>query len=126
VNDFLCKAAPMTTQTGLERLGRLVTAERGRKFRTVQNARIAAGVNTATWKRVEDGQSVKPFTLAAIEDALGCPVGRAQRIIDGLEAEGAPQTFREYLMAVPLPESFRADVLRLLDAYESEQGVRAG
>lgn len=115
----------MTTETGLQRLGRIVTAERGRKFRTVQNARVAAGVNTATWNRVENGLSVKGYSLAAIEEALGWAPGRAQRIIEGTEPESAPQTFREYLMAAPLPESFRADVLRLLDAYEGEQERRA-
>lgn len=116
----------MSNEDGLTRLGRLVTAERGRKFGTVQNAIREAVMNAATWKRVEDGLPVRGDRLAAVEEALGWPAGRAQRIIDGLETEAPPVSFREYVMATPLPESFRGDVLRLLDAYESERGVKAG
>lgn len=117
----------MTEETGLQRLGRIVTAERGRKYGTVQKAIRAAEMNAATWKRVEDGYPVRGDRLAAVEEALDWPAGKAQRIIDGIEPTGSrEQTFRDYVRRSALPESFKADVLRLVDAYESELGVSAG
>lgn len=113
----------MSNGDGLVRLGRIVKSERGRKFGTAQAAIREAQMNAATLKRVESGMPVRADRLAAIEKALGWPAGRAQRIIDGLEVEAAPQTFREYVLAAPLPESFRADVIRLVDAYEGGQEV---
>lgn len=112
--------------SGRERLARMVIAERGRKYRTVDAARIAAGVNTATWKRVEDAEPVKSFSMAAIEEALGWPVGYAQRVIDGLDTElpDAELTFVEFVMTTDrLTEPERRRVLSLVDSY---QDARAG
>ncbi len=70
-------------------LGAAIAADRGRIYRTVDAARIAAKVARGTWEKAEKGQPVKDFSLAAIEEALGWPAGRAQSIIAGRRLEPA-------------------------------------
>lgn len=85
---------------GLKRLSYAVVAARGRKFKTVDRARIAAGVARGTWEAVENGRRVRPFSLAAIEEALDWEPGHAQQIINGevggpvINIEG---DFREFI-----------------------------
>ncbi|MFL6061254.1 MAG: hypothetical protein ACJ72E_08485 [Marmoricola sp.] len=78
----------MNTQEDRDRLAREVKAARLRKFKTVDRARIAAAVSRGAWDNVERGDSVKDFTLASIEEALGWPEGRALAILSG--EDGAP------------------------------------
>lgn len=74
---------------GRRRLGNAVRADRMRKYRTVDAARIAAKISRGAWDNVEQGKPVKDFTLGAIEDALDWPAGRAHELLYGVE--GAPQ-----------------------------------
>lgn len=83
VNVKVWEGLGVNTEEGRQRLGKAVKVDRMRKFRTVDAARIAARVSRGAWENVEQGKSVKDFTLGAIEDALGWPAGRAQQIIDG-------------------------------------------
>lgn len=73
-------------------LGLAVTNARKAKFGTVDKARTAAEVSRGAWDRVEQGKSVKDFTLTAIEKALGWPPGRAVAILEGASDLTAPDT----------------------------------
>lgn len=100
----------MNSDEGRRRLGREVRAERVKRFRTVDRARIAAGISRGAWDNVERGESVKDFTLAAIELALEWPPGRAQDIIDGAPIDSIEATVE----ASNLPPETKARVLGLL------------
>lgn len=71
----------MNSQEKRDRLAREVKVARLRKFKTVDRARIAARVSRGTWDNVERGDSVKDFSLAAIEEALDWPAGYALSIL---------------------------------------------
>lgn len=77
----------MNEQTNRDRLAQAVKAARLRKFKTVDSARIAAGVARGTWDNVEHGKPVKEFSLAAIEEALDWPVGHALAMLRGDEGQ---------------------------------------
>lgn len=104
---------------GRRRLAVLVAADRGRIYRTVDRARIAAKVSRGTWDSVEAARPVKDFSLSAIEEALGWPAGRAQRILRGDESTGElpPESdLRRHVLSAELPEPVRRAMLALLDS----------
>jgi transcriptional regulator with XRE-family HTH domain len=80
---FLWEGETVNEQANRQRLAKAVKAARLRKFKTVDRARIAAGVSRGTWENVERGDSVKEFSLASIEEALDWPEGRALEILAG-------------------------------------------
>lgn len=73
----------MNGDAGRKRLGDAVKAARSRQFRTIERAKAAAEISRGAWEKVERGDSVRPYTLSAVEVALEWPAGRAQAIIDG-------------------------------------------
>ena len=101
-----------------------VQADRGRIYRTVDKARIAAGISRGAWEKVEAGASVKVFTLAAVEEALNWPAGRAARIIAGTD-EGAEPTadvdLRQYILNKDLPRHIKSAMIALLDSMSDDE-----
>ena len=77
-----------------KRLGELVKAERRNKFGSIEQAIREAGVNRATWLRVENGQRVRDDSLSSIEHALGWTPGRAWRILAGDETVASTERRR--------------------------------
>lgn len=75
-------------QEGRLRLGEAVKSARSRKHRTIENAKTAAGISRGAWEKVERGDPVRPYTLAAVEVALDWPAGRAQEFIDAVGRVG--------------------------------------
>ena len=114
----------MTSEQALRRLGREVRAARQEKFRTVDQARIAAGISRGAWDNVEGGNSAKAFTYAAIEKALGWPGGRCLDILEGREAG---QDIEASLRALGLPEESQSRILATLgeelEKQQRERGV---
>lgn len=68
-------------------LAQRVKDARRKKFRTVDGARVAAQVARGTWEKVEKGEPVKDFSLAAIESALGWESGTAASILEGVDPQ---------------------------------------
>jgi hypothetical protein len=85
VNGVLWHHQGVNEQENRERLGEAIAAARLRKFKTVDKARVAAGIARGTWEKAESGEKIKPFSLASIEEALDWPVGRARAILAGAE-----------------------------------------
>lgn len=116
----------MNETEGRKRLALAVAADRGRIYRTVDAARIAAKVSRGTWDKVEAGERVKDFTLASVEEALGWPAGRARAIIDGRESEVPASSDAELRQVVlddaSLAPHYKRAILALLDAAATEGG----
>lgn len=117
----------MNNDQGLRRLAREVKAARVKKFRTVDKARIAAGISRGAWDNVEHGRPAKELTYMAIEDALDWPAGHCLELIAGdvvpgevvpedveasIRASGLPPSAQERLLGVLAEERQRADVER--------------
>ncbi|NUP32913.1 MAG: helix-turn-helix domain-containing protein [Streptomycetaceae bacterium] len=70
---------------GWARLGRRITTERGRHYRSRAAFARAAGIGERTLGDVEKGRrdNYSDATLAAIEAALGWEAGSALRIVQG-------------------------------------------
>lgn len=82
------------------RLGHLARSKRMEKFETKMAAYQAAGINAATWDRVERGQSVKDHTLVAAIKTLWPSAGGDWRhvlsIFDTDDAEDEHERMRDY------------------------------
>lgn len=114
---------------GRARLGEYVTAARRAHYGTVEKAIRAAGINRATWLRVESGEHVRDDSLVAVERALGWEQGDAWRIAAGLEpmSQGSAQppvtpgfsALRAHIDNSPeLPGYAKRAILAILDAVE--------
>lgn len=115
----------MSEDEGRKRLAEEVKAARGRKYRTVERARAAVRISRGAWDAVENGKPVKPFTLAAVEDALGWPAGRAQQIIAGQDV-GQDDELRGLIAASGHPEHVKRAMLELLDDAAAPPGTERG
>lgn len=96
-----------------------------RKYRTVDAARIAAKISRGAWDNVEQGKSVKDFTLGAIEDALDWPAGRALELLHGVDNSSSLPPEVEAALAGVSPEvrdRIRQALLRD-QAAERERGA---
>jgi hypothetical protein len=79
----------------LDRLAKHVRAHRLQQYSSRDAAAAAAGVTRNTWKRVEEGLSVRESTYAKIDKALGWAVGSCDLIASGDEpvlADADPAT----------------------------------
>lgn len=76
---------PLPVDDGWARLGRRITTERGRHYRSRAAFARAAGIGERTLGDVEKGRrdNYSDATLAAIEAALGWEAGSALRIVQG-------------------------------------------
>lgn len=90
MNEILWDAPGVNDDDSRTVLAAQVKAARMAKFRTVDAARVAAGVARGTWEKVERGDSVKEFSLGAIEKALGWQPGHATRVLAGDTSAPAP------------------------------------
>lgn len=112
----------MNETEGRERLGQIVKAERMRIYRTLDAARIEAQIARGAWQNVEDGKSVKEFTLGAVESALGWPAGKALRIIAGVDEPARRPNASELHQQISndrdLPNHIRKAMLALLESVD--------
>ena len=93
--------SPMTdTADARERLGTLVARRRAELRLMVKPAARAAGINNATWKKVEDGLPVRDVTYAAVESALRWELGSCQAVLKG----GDPRPVDDTPPEEPAPE----------------------
>ncbi|WP_225811259.1 helix-turn-helix domain-containing protein [Streptomyces spinosus] len=69
----------------LDRLARHVKAHRLEQYSSRDAAAAAAGVTRNTWKRVEEGETVRESTYTKIDRALGWASGSCLVIADGGE-----------------------------------------
>lgn len=100
-----------------DRLAAQVTYDRKRLYRTVTKATAKSGVARGTWDRLERGERVKSFTLSAVEEALGWPQGRAERILAGEDetSQPLPDHIIEGIMASDvLTEKQKRELIRQL------------
>lgn len=113
----------MNSQENRDRLAREVKVARLRKFKTVDRARIAAGVSRGTWDNVERGDPVKEFSLAAIEEALDWHPGRALSILTGVDGAASgrrgPGRLAELIAAQVGDEVSHADFARRVGVSKS-------
>lgn len=70
---------------GWARLGRLITFERGRRWRTRGDFARATGVSVRLLADLETGErsNYQPATLAAVEAALGWAPGTCEHVVAG-------------------------------------------
>jgi hypothetical protein len=118
----------MSTEQERDRLKWRVIEARRTQFGTVEAAIRAAGINRATWQRVEAGESVRDDKLGAVEKALGWNPGDAWRIMAGKEPTvdmpATPEvskhvTLRQQIKEdSTLPKGIRNAMLALLDSQE--------
>lgn len=89
---------PRRVNDGWARLGRRVTVERGRHWRSRNAFARAAGIGVRTLGDVEKGRrtNYSDATLSAIEAALGWEPGTSKRIVQGgkVRREVDPQMMR--------------------------------
>jgi transcriptional regulator with XRE-family HTH domain len=67
----------------LDRLAKHVKAHRLEQYSSRDAAAAAAGVTRNTWKRVEEGETVRESTYARIDKALGWATGSCLAISEG-------------------------------------------
>lgn len=114
-------AAERYTSADLTRIGRAVERERlDRNWGKEAAARIA-GINSITWKRVEDGLSVRGTSLRAVEKALEWEAGT----IEEVAATGVPPTATEPVAepaaeSTPRRDTLESDRTELLDRSARE------
>lgn len=101
----------MTDETLRERLGALVARDRRQLYGTVDKARIAAKINTATWNKVEAGKPVAERSLTAVQRALNWPPDRALQILAGAELSGAEEGGTTQRMGDPVVDAIEASDL---------------
>lgn len=115
----------MDEQAGREQLKELVIAARKRRYRSVDEARVAADISRASWDKVEKALPVSDNTLDAVDKALRWPVGRSLSIIGGNDiGESAPaetSDLRQSVVDSTEPAHIKAAILALLDAGRSER-----
>lgn len=70
---------------GWQRLGRIVAAERARRWRSRAEFARAAGISPRVVDDIEKGRraNFSPLTLSALEAALGWQPGAALRVVQG-------------------------------------------
>lgn len=68
------------TEEQRQRIGRAVLQKRTRDGLTKEDAAERAGINSITWKRVEDGESVRDSSLGKVLSMLGL---EAESFLDG-------------------------------------------
>lgn len=114
------------TQTDRERLAaRLIREQRARFSGVAKDAYIAAGVNSATWKRAVEAQSIKPHKLVQIVVKLWPETYGDWTRIPGLDPPANPalsrevDELREAVRAAREAGASREDLLAIL---ESETG----
>lgn len=112
----------MNEQRNRDRLAAEVKTARRRKFRTVDAARIAAGVARGTWDSVEKGEPVKEFSLAAIEEALDWPAGKAFAILAGDDDPKLLDEIDQLREAVRAARAAGATRAELQDVLDAEAG----
>lgn len=92
---------------------------------------VMLGVSEATWRRFDKGRTGRPWlrTTNAIEDALGWPRGRLERIARGVDASAArspppdPRSREAWRAKMPdLPDDEFEDVWAALNRWWSEAG----
>lgn len=115
MNGNVWEVDPVNEQLGRERLAKLVTDERKRRFRTVTKAIVAADVSRGSWENLEAGRKVKDSTLTAVEVAFGWPIGYAQSVIDGGESDELSRALAA-LERLKDPDS-RAEVLEAIEHF---------
>ena len=115
----------MSSDDGRRRLGLQVRAERMKRYRTVDKARIEADISRGAWEHVESGKPVKEFTLGAVEQALGWDAGRAQRIIDGADLGDVEAAILASDMAPETKEAALRIMARDREAQDPGAGVRS-
>jgi DNA-binding XRE family transcriptional regulator len=95
----------------LDRLAKHVKAHRLAQYTSRDEAASTAGVTRNTWKRVEEGETVRESTYARIEKALGWATGSCIAIAEGgepaLVGEPAPGADRPKALS---PEAARQAV----------------
>jgi hypothetical protein len=111
-------------QENRERLAQAVKAARMRLYRTVDRARITAGVSRGTWDSIEQGKPVKEFSLGPVEEALGWPQGRALAILAGEDGESATTGRDELREAARAARDAGLSRDDWIEAYDAEVGRR--
>lgn len=113
------------TQTDRERLAaRLIREQRTRFSGVAKDAYIAAEVNSATWKRAVEAQSIKPHILVKIVTRLWPETEGDWRLIPGLApaSAGGPTSRR----LVELIDGYQAQHPEVSDAFVADFiGVKA-
>ncbi|MFE2073657.1 helix-turn-helix domain-containing protein [Streptomyces misionensis] len=94
----------------LDRLAKHVKAHRLEQYSSRDAAAAAAGVTRNTWKRVEEGETVRESTYVAIDKALGWAVGSCIAIAEG----GDPVFAGEPSAAGGAPKQLSAEEARRL------------
>lgn len=97
---------------------------RMRRFKGNKKAAYtAAGVNSATWERAESGQTVREHTRVQIVSALWPETGGDWTQIP---ADDPIEELRRAILAAPMPEDARRDMLANLDALPPQPPVPQG
>lgn len=99
-------------------LAQRVTAERKQRHGTRIAAYVAAGVNSATWSKVESGEPVSERSLIVVLKHLWPDTGGDwQRLVPPL---GNGSTLRDQILQSDLSDEARAQMLAILDAERPE------
>ncbi len=109
------------TSADLTRIGRAVERERLDRNWGKEAAARVAGINSITWKRVEDGLAVRGTSLRAVEKALEWEAGT----IEEVATTGVPPVVAEHLTEpaaknAPEQQAIEADQRELLDRSARE------
>lgn len=102
----------------LGRLAQRVTAHRHEQYASRDAAAAAAGVTRNTWKRVEEGLTVRELTYSKVDKALGWITGSCILIAEG----GEPFLATEFPPHAPAVPEFSEEEARKT-AYEAARAA---
>lgn len=112
-----CEDVDMATRD-LGRLATRVKAHRHEQYASRDEAATAAGVTRNTWKRVEEGLSVRELTYSKVDKALGWVTGSCIQIAEG----GEPFLAAAFLPNAPEPPELSEEEARKA-AYEAARAA---